>query len=85
MLLASTVWLDSQHLFSFLGVSLLPPFLQNQECVAYSDRADQKQDLGKQQISGCFVTLQLSLTLRCTLPLLPLQNLLCLDRLHVVL
>lgn len=62
----------------FLGISLLPPSLQNPERATYSHCADKKQDLGKQQISSCFVTFQLSLTLRCTLPLLLLQNLLCL-------
>lgn len=78
MLLAHVVWLDSQHSFFFLGISLLPPPLQNPEHVVYSHCADKMQDLGKQQISSCFVTFQLNLFLRCTLPLLLLQNPLCL-------
>lgn len=75
MLLVRVVWLDCQHSFFSLGISLLPPSLENPERAASSHCADKKQDLGKQQSSSCFVAFQLNLTLRCTLPLLLLQNL----------
>lgn len=62
--------------FIFFPWYLLASSLRNPERTAYSHCADEKQDLGKQQISSYFVTFQLNLILRYTLPLLFLQNLL---------